>query len=254
MDPAQGILRWRGNAGCENIPSIMAVVRILSIALLALCADSAWTHPMMGAITWNRHVSRIVYSRCLACHRDGGTAFPLLEYRQAREAAEAIKSAVLTRTMPPWGAVKGFGDLRGDEALSATEIDMIVEWVDTGTPRGNNPLALPEEPTHVARSDAFVAPRGAIAVRGETTLAKPARIAGLWPEDVSPDASLQIVAESPDGGVVPLVWLHEYEPDYTHAFWFSKPLVLARGTVIRGVPDDARVLLIPDRGRGRTEP
>jgi hypothetical protein len=64
---------------------------------------------------------------------------------------------------------------------------------------------------------------------------------------VAPDASLQIVAVSPDGGVLPLVWLHEYGPDYTHAFWFARPLALPRGTVIRGLSDGASVLLISDR-------
>ena len=50
-----------------------------------------------------------------------------------------------------------------------------------------------------------------------------------------------------DGSVRPLVWLHEYRSNYTHAFWFAQALALPAGTTIRGVPVDARVLLIPAR-------
>ena len=225
----------------------MKAFGIAAVALLGLVAASAWSHPMMGAITWNRHVSRIVYAHCVSCHHDGGTSFPLVEYREAREVATAIKDTVLARTMPPWGAVKGFGELRDDAALSASEIDLLVEWVDTGTPRGNNARALPEAPKHSAADDAFAAPKDAIAVSGDTVLSRAATIAGLKPERVAPDASIQVVATLPDGSVLPLVWLYEYRSDYTHAFWFAQPLALPAGTTIRGVPNDARVLLIPAR-------
>lgn len=225
----------------------MKAFGIAAVVLLGLLAASASSHPMMGAITWNRHVSRIVYAHCVSCHHEGGTAFPLVEYRQAREVANAIKDTVLARTMPPWGAVKGFGELRDDAAMSAAEIDLIVEWVDTGTPRGNNARALPEAPTHSAAEDTIAAPRNAIAVSGDTVLARGASVAGLKPERVAPDASLQIVATLPDGSVQPLVWLYEYRSDYAHTFWFAEPFALPAGTTILGVPDDARVLLIPAR-------
>ena len=122
---------------------------------------------MMGEITWNRQISRIVYGQCVSCHRDGGTSFPLMDYAQAREAAEAIKSAVLSRSMPPWGAVKGFSELRDEQGLSEAQIEMIVEWVDTGTGRGNNPRALPEPPPSPAPATPFVAPKDSIAVTGD---------------------------------------------------------------------------------------
>src|SRR5262245_48699375 len=166
----------------------MKAFRILAVVILGLVAGSAWPHAMMGTITWNRHVSRIVYAHCASCHRDGGTSFPLTEYTQARERANAIKASVLERTMPPWGAVKGFGDLRDDAAMSSAEIDLIVEWVDTATPRGNNARALPDAPSFSIDESAFAAPRDAIAVAGDTVLEKPARIAGVLPQRVSPDA------------------------------------------------------------------
>lgn len=202
---------------------------------------------MMGAITWNRQISRIVYAHCASCHRDGGSAFSLLEYAEARQAADAIKRTVLARTMPPWGAVPGFGALRDEQGLSEAEIEMIVDWVDTGTGRGNNPRALPDRPEPPAAARPFEPPRNALAVSGELTLQRGQRIAGLFPRGVKPGDSLRVVAALPDGSALPLVWLYEYSDDYPHPFWLERPLALPAGTVIRGVPDDATVYLLPSR-------
>lgn len=41
------------------------------------------------------------------------------------------------------------------------------------------------------------------------------------------------------------MWLYEYREEYAHPLWLKNALVLPAGTVIRGVPEDASVLLIP---------
>jgi len=41
-------------------------------------------------------------------------SFSMLTYAEARPWAVAIKDEVLSRRMPPWGAVKGFGEFRDD--------------------------------------------------------------------------------------------------------------------------------------------
>jgi len=215
----------------------------IAIALL-LVGGWAWTHPMMGEITWNRQISRIVYARCVSCHREEGTSFSLMEYGQARGAAEAIKRAVLSRTMPPWGAVKGFGDLRDEQGLSEAQVEMLVDWVDTGTGRGNNPRALPEQPPRPTPVPPFVAPKDSIAVTGEVKLERAARIAGVFPQTIRPEASAKVVAMLPNGEIAPLVWLFGYREQFAHPFWFKNTLDLPAGTVISGVPDDAKVLLL----------
>jgi hypothetical protein len=235
----------------------------ISIAsALLVVTGSVCAHPMMGEITWNRQISRIVYSHCVSCHREDGTSFPLMEYAQAREAAEAIKRAVLSRTMPPWGAVKGFGHLREEQGLSEAEIEMIVEWVDTGTGRGNNPRVLPERPPSLAAIPPFVAPTNSLAVQGEVRLERQAKVAGVLPLRIAPEASAKIVAVLPGGEIAPLVWLFGYREQFAHPFWLESTLNLPAGTVISGVPDEASVLLLhpnaapigrADRGRWRTD-
>jgi hypothetical protein len=109
-----------------------------------------------------------------------------MEYTRARGAAEAIKRAVLSRSMPPWGAVKGFGNLRDEQGLSEAQIEMIVEWVDTGTERGNNTRALPEQSRRATPIPPFTPPKGSTAVQGELKLERAARVAGAFPERISP--------------------------------------------------------------------
>src|SRR6478735_5644122 len=103
-------------------------------------------HNVGNAITWNREISRIMYQRCASCHREGGTAFSLMRYQDVQPRAVEIKESVLSRTMPPWGAVKGFGDFRNDEGLSQAELELFTDWVDSDTPKGNNPNVLPKTP------------------------------------------------------------------------------------------------------------
>src|SRR5437016_2120481 len=97
-------------------------------------------------ITWSREISRIVYARCLTCHRDGGRAFSLATYGDTRPWAKAIKEEVLARRMPPWNAVKGFGEFQNDRGLTQEELSLIADWVEGGAPEGT-PSYMPERPT-----------------------------------------------------------------------------------------------------------
>jgi len=194
-------------------------------------------------ITWNREISRIFYDRCLSCHRTDGSSFPLERYTDVQPRAVAIRDAVLSRRMPPWGAVKGFGDFRNDQALTPEQIELITEWVQDDTPRGNNPRMLPPMPTFAPAARPAAVPAGAVRVRGPMRLTQPFTLDGLLPERAS--EHVQVVAELPDRRVVPLIWLYQYEQRYGHAFLLRKPLELPAGTTIRGVTPPDLILLLP---------
>src|SRR6266571_7853797 len=123
----------------------MKLQACLVLVLLGICLRSE-AHNVGNAITWNREISRIIYQRCASCHHEGGTAFSLMKYQDVQPRAVAIKEAMLSRRMPPWGAVKGFGDFRNDQGLSQAELELITDWVDSDTPKGNNPNVLPKKP------------------------------------------------------------------------------------------------------------
>jgi hypothetical protein len=198
-------------------------------------------------ITWNREISRIFYERCVSCHRPGGTSFSLMTYQDVQPRAVAIRDAVLSRRMPPWGAVKGFGDFRNDQALTAEQIELITDWVQDDTPKGNNPRMLPPAPKF-GPAEAIVVPAGAIRVTGTASLKSPLVLDGLLPDGAADGA--RIVAIRPDGSVEPLLWLYGYSENYRHAFLLRKPLALPAGTIIRGMNPPAGVLLLPSGSSG----
>jgi hypothetical protein len=167
-----------------------------------------------------------------------------MRYADAQPRANEIKDAVLARRMPPWGAIKGFGQFRNDQSLTTEQIELITRWVDGGIRRGNNPRLLPKEPVFEASAEPPV-PKNALRVQGSFTLPHDIVLDGLLPERVPPAQSARIIALSPAGHVEPLVWLHEYNSKYAHQFLFRQPLRLPAGTQIQGVPTDAVLVLMP---------
>src|SRR6516225_2592173 len=107
------------------------------ILLLCFSVVAARSNNMIIiSINYTRGVYRVFQARCFSCHRPNGAAFTLMTYSDARPWAEAIKEEVLARTMPPWGAVKGFGDFRNDQALTPEQLEVIESWADGGVPEG----------------------------------------------------------------------------------------------------------------------
>ena len=215
----------------------------LAAVLLAGAAVTVEAHDALTtSVNWSQTVSRIVYERCASCHRDGGTAFSLTTYAEARPWAVAIRDEIFARTMPPWGAVKGFGEFRNDRAMSPSQMNLMVSWIEGGAPEGD-PENVPELPEFPPESPPASEP--ASVVRNGATLENAIRVDGLFPRDIPDGGSYPIVAELPDGRVEPLVWLYEYRNDYGHAFLLETPLELPAGTVIRGIPAGSSLALMP---------
>jgi len=214
---------------------------------LAVCADLRAHDVSTTPITWNREISRIFYERCISCHRPGGTSFSLTTYPDVQPRAVAIRDAVLSRRMPPWGGVKGFGDFRNDEALTAEQIELITDWVQDDTPKGNNARMLPPMPKF-SDAPAVTAPADAVRVADTLTLKSALLLDGLLPERATDGT--RIVATLPDGRVEPLLWLYGYSEKFRHPFLLRKPLTLPAGTIIRGVTPPASVLLLPAPSSG----
>ena len=82
----------------------------------------------------------------MVCHRPNHLApMSLITYADARPWARAVKTKVLAREMPPWGADSSVRAYKNDASLTQTEIDTIAAWVDGGAPEGNA-VDLPEVP------------------------------------------------------------------------------------------------------------
>src|SRR5579862_2716485 len=100
-----------------------AVVLVIGASVAAQAHDIITTK-----VTFDREIVRLFNAHCISCHRQGGSAFSLAAYSEARPWAKAIEDEILNRRMPPWGAVKGFGDFRNDQGLTPEQIELIVDW------------------------------------------------------------------------------------------------------------------------------
>jgi hypothetical protein len=108
---------------------LFAVVGSLLLASSAAAAD---------APTFYKDVLPILQANCQTCHRPGEVApMSLVTYEQARPWARAIKTAVVTRQMPPWFADPGYAHLANERRLVEREINTLAAWADAGAPAGD---------------------------------------------------------------------------------------------------------------------
>jgi hypothetical protein len=193
-------------------------------------------------ITWSREISRIVDKRCASCHREGGSSFALTSFEQARPWAKAIKEEVLERRMPPFGAIKGFGDLADDQSLTQEEIHLIADWVEGGSPEGE-PALLEKDPHF--EPWAVRAPKTGpeLVVHGSFTLKHPMTVAALRPKNLKQGASIKVIAGGPEGSVEPLLWVYNYKPEFDRTYYLRTPLALPVGARIETFPADAGIAL-----------
>ena len=204
---------------------------------------SAYGHDIITTkVTFDREIVRLLNTHCIACHREGGTAFSLATYHDARPWAKAIGEEVLQRRMPPWGAVKGFGDFRNDKALTPEQLELIISWVGGGVPEGETKDLAPDP--KFDQQPPEVPSHGSITVSGEFQLRKDFLLDGIVPKTVPEDAAFQITAEMPDGSIEPLLWFEHYSAKFAHPFLYRNAIELPAGTRIHGVPLGSSIALL----------
>jgi hypothetical protein len=194
-----------------------------------------------STVTFNQHLLPIFQARCISCHREGGAVFSLETYAAARPWAKAIEEEVLRRRMPPWGAVPGFGEFLNDPSLSMIEMQRIAEWAEGGAPEGE-PVE-PQAAAHRQSAEAAKVSSRAMEISGPQPISQSILLQGLKVSRAPEESSIKLLAETPDGARVPLIWIQDYSPALPHVFQLRTPLSLPAGTVIRGLPEGAAVAL-----------
>ena len=205
--------------------SLLSVAALFILPVMPVAAHDIIT----TKLTYAREISRIFARRCVSCH-GANSSIPLTSYQEVRPWAVDIKEQVLARSMPPWGAVKGFGELSPDQGLTQEEIFIIAAWVVGGAPQGDATLLardhqLAQPASRGSLSDALLVSTG-------TVLQKPLTVAGIRPRCETLIDSARITARLPDGRIEPLVWLYRYDPRWDKVFQFRRALRLPRGTII----------------------
>jgi hypothetical protein len=148
----------------------VAACAVGAAAIAAVLASHAvMTAAETPAPTFSKDVLPILQKNCQGCHRPGQIApMSLLTYEQARPWARDIKTKVASRQMPPWFADPQYGHFSNNRALSQSDVDTIVRWVDTGAPAGNPKDAPPSivwpedgwqiQPDVIVKGPEFVVP------------------------------------------------------------------------------------------------
>jgi AhpC/TSA family len=98
---------------------------------------SADLHPS-EEITFARHVAPILYTNCVRCHRPGQVGpFSLVTYKDALKRANVLYEAASDGRMPPWKPHPGVGLFLDAARLSATEVETLRMWAQTGCKQGD---------------------------------------------------------------------------------------------------------------------
>ncbi|MGA3186515.1 MAG: hypothetical protein ABSF22_05330 [Bryobacteraceae bacterium] len=205
---------------------------LLFVSLAAVQAHDVIT----TKITFSKEISRLLYKRCATCHHEGGSAFSLMTYEEARPWAKAIKEEALERRMPPWEAVKGFGEFRDDRGLTQEELETISSWVEGGAPEGD-PKYLPPMPKMVTWQDP-AAPKDSTEtiVADGAKLGTSSQVLAIRAKNLKAGASVQIVAVRPDSSIEPLLWIYQYKPEFHRTYYYAAPVSLPAGTRIEMSP------------------
>jgi mono/diheme cytochrome c family protein len=122
----------------------MVMTRVLLFGLWAVVLMPA--SATASDVTFNKDVLPILQQHCQVCHRPGEIGpMPFLTYDATRPWARAIKSAVVSKKMPPWFADPTYGLFANQKRLTESEIAVLSAWADNGAPEGSpvdRPAAL----------------------------------------------------------------------------------------------------------------
>jgi hypothetical protein len=130
-------------------------MRFLALGLVCAAAGMA-ANTGSAQVTYYKDVLPVLQKNCQNCHRPGEAApMSFLSYESTRPWAKAMKSAVLTKKMPPWFADPHYGKFANDRRMPESEINTLVAWVDSGAKSGNPKDA----PAPVAFTDGWAIPK-----------------------------------------------------------------------------------------------
>ena len=131
-------------------------MRSLALGLVCTAATALAANSGSTQVTFYKDVLPVLQKNCQNCHRPGEAApMSFLNYDSARPWAKAMKTAVMTKKMPPWYADPHYGKFSNDRTMSAADIQTIAAWADSGAKSGNPKDA----PAPIAFTDGWGIPK-----------------------------------------------------------------------------------------------
>jgi hypothetical protein len=89
-------------------------------------------------VTFDREIVRILNRKCISCHSENNIGFAMTSYEQTRPWARALEDEVLRRRMPPWRAIRGYGQFANDVGLTSRELNTFVAWAEGNGPKSKD--------------------------------------------------------------------------------------------------------------------
>ena len=217
------------SAGARILSSVVA----LSAAAVVLSAHD----PIKSRVTWAGDISPIIEARCGSCHSPNARGtMSLATYEDARPWARAIKEEVLTRRMPTWRAVRGYGDFSNDPSLSAFEIALITAWADGGAPRGTAAdVRRDANPARARVSEERPAGARDVTVPCGEQPAPEGTLLAVRPI-VEKGGSVGIAVRLPSGRREIVAWIRGFEPESPTTYRLRVPLELPPAAIVSAQP------------------
>ena len=127
--------------------TILALAVCLAITAVGLSTNASGEKSSAPAApTFTKDIAPIFFKNCAECHRPGEIApMSLMNYKEVRPWAKAIREKVVSREMPPWHADPAHGQWANDKRMSQKEIDTILAWIEGGVKEGD-PKDMPPAP------------------------------------------------------------------------------------------------------------
>src|SRR2546428_550004 len=98
----------------------MTLVALLAVGIAAMTSSMKSTAgENSSSVTFYKDVLPILQKNCQTCHRPGEIApMSFMTYKDTRPWAKGIKTAVVSRQMPPWFAAPNYGHFVNERTLS----------------------------------------------------------------------------------------------------------------------------------------
>jgi hypothetical protein len=90
-----------------------------------------------------KDVAGIFYARCTSCHHTGASDYPYMNYTQTAALSSAIAYDLTNDIMPPWSADTTYTRFQHERIISASEKQLILDWITGGSLQGDTTLAPP---------------------------------------------------------------------------------------------------------------
>src|SRR6476620_12184739 len=88
-----------------------------------------------------KDVAGVFYARCTACHHDGASDYPFMNYTQVLQDTSLMKTYLTLGVMPPWNADTAYTRFQHERIITASEKNKVISWINSGALPGDTTQA-----------------------------------------------------------------------------------------------------------------